>query len=107
MYLIYGIHHCLNLVTVGPGVGEAILVRGGVPIFGTQLIRNRRGARRSDAALCDGPGKLCQALAITKNEDGRDLCQREAALRVCDDGLEVHEQSVQRLPRVGVGYAGD
>jgi DNA-3-methyladenine glycosylase len=107
VYLIYGIHHCLNLVTVGPGVGEAILVRGGVPILGIPLIRRRRGVRGRDAAPCDGPGKLCQALAITRNEDGRDLCQKEPALRVCDDGFKVHEGSVQQLPRVGVGYSGE
>jgi DNA-3-methyladenine glycosylase len=107
VYLIYGIHHCLNVVTVGPGVGEAVLVRGGVPVAGLALIRRRRGAGVREASLCDGPGKLCQALAITRDEDGLDLCRPEAALRVCDDGLQVHEGSVQRLPRVGVGYAGE
>jgi DNA-3-methyladenine glycosylase len=107
VYLIYGIHHCLNLVTVGPGVGEAVLVRGGVPVFGHALVRRRRGGRHRDAQLCNGPGKLCRALAITRDDDGQDLCRTEATLRVCDDGYVVEQTSVRCGPRVGVAYAGE
>jgi len=107
VYLIYGIHHCVNLVTVGPGVGEAVLVRGGVPVSGTSLIRSRRGARVPNRSLCDGPGKLCQALAITRADDGLDLCDPSSGLTLCDDGLTIADENVVRLPRVGVDYAGD
>jgi len=107
VYLIYGMHHCLNVVTVGPGVGEAVLIRGGVPVTGLGVIRTRRGCRVRDGSLCDGPGKLCRALAITRDDDGADLCDRAAGLWVCDDGLEVPAALVDRSPRVGVGYAGD
>jgi DNA-3-methyladenine glycosylase len=107
VYLIYGIHHCVNLVTVGPGVGEAVLVRGGVPVSGLGLIKKRRGDGIGDTALCDGPGKLCQALAITRDDDGTDVCDRASGLYLVDDGFEISDHAIERLPRVGVDYAGD
>lgn len=107
VYLVYGIHHCLNLVTVGPESGQAVLIRGGVPIVGKPLIRARRGSAIAEMSLCDGPGKLCQALAITRCDDGLDVCGRNSQIYVADDGLRVMESEMHRGPRVGVGYAGE
>ena len=107
VYLIYGIHHCLNVVTVGEGVPEAILIRGGRPIAGVNLVRQRRGVGVGSAAFADGPGKLCQALAITRKDDGVDLCESKGGITIHTDGLTVPEDEVQRLPRVGVDYAGE
>ena len=107
VYLVYGLHSCLNVVTVGPGRPEAVLIRGGVVEAGSDLVRARRGPRVGERSLTDGPGKLCQGLAISRSDDGVDLCPLDSALRICDDGLEVRENQVQRLPRVGVDYAGE
>jgi len=107
VYLVYGLHSCLNVVTVGPGRPEAVLIRGGVVEEGLELAQARRGPRVGELSLTDGPGKLCQALAISRTDDGEDLCAPDSALRICDDGLEVRENQVQRLPRVGVDYAGE
>jgi len=107
VYLVYGLHSCLNVVTVGPGRPEAVLIRGGVVEEGLELVRTRRGPRVGELSLTDGPGKLCQALAITRSDDGVDLCARNSPLRICDDGIEVAEGQVQRLSRVGVDYAGE
>ena len=107
VYLIYGLHHCLNVVTVGEGFGEAILVRAGVAVCGIDLMRSRRGTNVPDRRLTDGPGKLCQALAITRSDDGVDLCGADGGLWLCDDGWRVGEGGVERHPRIGVGYAGD
>jgi DNA-3-methyladenine glycosylase len=107
VYLVYGLHSCLNVVTVGPGRPEAVLIRGGVIEAGSDLVRARRGPRVGESALTDGPGKLCQGLAISRTDNGIDLCPPDAALRICDDGFEVRESQVQRLPRVGVDYAGE
>ena len=107
VYLIYGLHNCLNVVTVGPGKPEAVLIRGGVVENGLELVRARRGPKVGERSLTDGPGKLCQALAISRLDDGIDLCAADSALRICDDGFEVQESQVQRLPRVGVDYAGE
>ena len=107
VYLIYGMHHCLNVVTVGEGVPEAILIRGGRPIAGVDLVRQRRGVGVGSAALADGPGTLCQALAITRKDDGVDLCESKGGITIHTDGITVPEDDVQRLPRVGVDYAGE
>lgn len=107
VYLVYGIHHCLNLVTVGPDSGQAVLMRGGVPVVGKPLARARRGSSIAERSLCDGPGKLCQTLAISRDDDGHDLCGRSSRIYVVDDGFEVREAEVQRGSRVGVAYAGE
>jgi DNA-3-methyladenine glycosylase len=70
VYLIYGVHHCLNVVTVGGGAGEAVLVRGGVVVHGHELACRRRGSTVAERSLADGPGKLCQALATVRGDDG-------------------------------------
>lgn len=107
VYLIYGLHNCLNVVTVGPGQPEAVLIRGGVVEKGLEIVRARRGSKVGERSLTDGPGKLCQALAITRLNDGIDLCAPDSALRICDDGFRISKDRVQRLPRVGVDYAGE
>ena len=75
VYLIYGLHNCLNVVTVGPGKPEAVLIRGwrGRKRDSNSL-RARRGPKVGERSLADGPGKLCQALAISRLDDGVDLC---------------------------------
>lgn len=70
VYRSYGVHWCLNVVTGPVGEGGAILVRGGEPTLGSDVMAERRG--RADH-LTDGPGKICQALAVTGEHDGLDL----------------------------------
>ena len=79
LFLIYGMHHCFN-VTSGPsGSGEAVLVRALQPLQGIANMRRRRGGR-AEGELCNGPGKLCQALNIGLEYSGHDL--RDPPLRV-------------------------
>ena len=86
VYRSYGIHWCLNLVCAEDGRAEAALVRALEPIRGLEAMRERRGVEAA-RALCSGPGKLCQALAITRVLDGLpldeppfELLSREAEL---------------------------
>jgi DNA-3-methyladenine glycosylase len=106
VYLIYGMHHCLNVVTVGEDSPEAVLIRGALPLAGGALIRRRRGDGVSDAALTDGPGKLCQALAVTRADDGVDLSRRGGALSIRRDPV-AGPVRFRSTSRIGVDYAGD
>jgi DNA-3-methyladenine glycosylase len=72
VYRSYGIHWCLNLVCAEEGRSEAALVRALEPTTGLDAMRARRGLEAT-RALCSGPGKLCQALGITRVLDGLPL----------------------------------
>ncbi len=119
VYMIYGIHHCLNLVTEPEGEPCAVLVRGGQARAGLSLLaRNRCGSNWEDLAprrkreLLNGPGKLCRALAVTRRQNGYSLLR--APLYVCDDLADIGLMcpAGDRLPfrirqskRIGVAYA--
>lgn len=70
VYLIYGMHHCLNLVTEADGCAGAVLVRALEPLVGVDAMRGRRGARVADHRLCAGPGRLAIALGVDRRWNG-------------------------------------
>jgi DNA-3-methyladenine glycosylase len=72
VYRSYGIHWCANVVTGPAGHGAAVLIRGGTPVRGRDVMAMRRG--RADH-LTDGPGKLCRSLSIDGSHDGLDLVE--------------------------------
>jgi DNA-3-methyladenine glycosylase len=72
VYRSYGIHWCLNFVCAAQGRAEAVLIRALQPERGLEEMRARRGVE-AERALCSGPGKLCQALAIGREHDGLPL----------------------------------
>jgi DNA-3-methyladenine glycosylase len=99
VYRSYGIHWCANVVTGAEGFGSAVLIRSGDPIRGEDVMQRRRG-RATD--LSNGPGKLCQALAITGIHDGLDL------LASGDIGLMIGKSVGWRAtPRIGISRATD
>ena len=76
VYLIYGMHHCLNFVTGADGTPGAVLVRAMEPQAGRDLMAARRGldpSRARDKDLCAGPGRLCQVLGIDLGWNGLPL----------------------------------
>ena len=91
VYRSYGIHWCLNFVCGQEGVASAVLVRALEPLHGLGEMRARRGIN-DVRKLCSGPGRLCQALGVTREHDG-------AAL----DGPPFHLQGRACVPRIVTG----
>ncbi len=102
VYLIYGMYCCFNVVTGPEGVAEAVLIRALEPIEGLGVMRTRRGVE-GERQLCSGPGKLCQALGITRGENGLDLTS--GPLRILR-GKSVPDSEIAVTPRINVDYAG-
>jgi DNA-3-methyladenine glycosylase len=98
VYFTYGMHHCANVVTGGAGDGQAVLLRAVRPTAGLELMRARRGGK-PDPLLADGPGKLCQAFAIGRDDDGADLVRGDR-VTILDDGAAV--PPAVTTPRIGI-----
>ena len=101
VYRSYGIHWCLNLVCEGDGVAAAALVRALEPTHEVDRMRERRGVEDL-RLLCSGPGRLCQALAVTREHDGRPLDRLPFALLPAEKPVQVLAGT-----RVGITRAAD
>jgi len=91
VYLIYGVHHCMNVVTEPEGKAAAVLIRALEPV------RNIEGSTK-------GPGLLCRALGINRSHSGHDLVGDDLFLAEPDDRGPFE---VVARPRIGVAYAGE
>jgi DNA-3-methyladenine glycosylase len=88
VYRSYGLHWCLNFVCGDDGVPSAALIRALEPLAGLDAMRERRGL--ADARLlCAGPGRLCQALGVTREHDGLPLDRPPFELRLREGDVEL------------------
>ena len=102
VYVTYGMHWCANVVCGEVGEGVGVLLRALEPIAGLELMRAARPKARSDRDLCRGPGRLAQAMGISRADDGSDL--RRGHFRVLDDGL-APPANPEAGPRIGIRVA--
>ena len=88
VYRSYGIHWCLNFVCEEAGAASAVLIRALEPSYGLDEMRRRREAD-DPRVLCSGPGKLCQALGVTRDHDSLPLDRPPFELRPREQDAEV------------------
>ena len=93
VYFIYGMYHCLNIVTEAEGKGCAVLIRAIEPVEGID-----------EKIKCDGPGKLCRCLGITKMHNNIDLCNSEK-FKIIDNGS--CNFSIETSTRIGINKGKD
>lgn len=108
VYFIYGVHYCLNISCLPEGEAGCILIRALEPVSGIAEMAEARGladlnftSPRNLRKLASGPGKLCEALGITRPRDnGKDMVSPACDLQVMSDGFRVEEVAV--TPRIGI-----
>jgi DNA-3-methyladenine glycosylase len=100
VFLVYGLHYHINLVTTAVGMPHAVLLRAVEPVLGAELMAARRGVAAVRRELTNGPGKLCQAFSIDRGANGALLTEQPLYL---SDGARC---KVARATRVGIDYAG-
>ncbi len=98
VYLIYGMYHCLNLVTDREEFPAAILIRG-IEVLG-------KSESLAKPSRIEGPGRVCRFLEIDRSHNGLDTTQG-SVIWVEDAGLTVPDKHIQKLPRIGIDYAGE
>jgi DNA-3-methyladenine glycosylase len=104
VYFTYGIHFCANVVTGRVDEGSAVLLRAAEPLEGLEAMARHRGTD-VPRLLCSGPGRLAQALAIGRPENGVDLVRGDAfELRA---GEPVATRRIERTTRVGVSVGAE
>ena len=102
VYRSYGMHWCANLVCGPEGHASAVLLRALEPVRGLETMRERRGGV-PDRQLCSGPGRLCQALALTRAVDGARMRGSGVVVRSTD----AWAGEVVATPRIGITKAAD
>jgi len=103
VYLSYGMHWCANLVCQVDGIGAAILVRALEPLEGLERMRKRRGGVE-DRLLASGPGRLCQALGVTRTLDGSSMPRSGVSVRA---GQLRPDERVEVTRRIGISKAAE
>lgn len=106
VYLCYGIHKMLNVVTAPAGTAHAILIRAIEPTVGIETMRARRNFPKREADLTNGPGKVGQALGLQLTHNALDLTRSGSPVWLAEEGMEPAAEQIVSGPRVGVAYAG-
>ena len=107
VYFIYGMHSCVNTVTGQVGTGEAVLIRALEPLQGIGVMQERRRTHKL-SLLCNGPGRLAEALAITRAFNGLPLFEGPLQIWSADSLASapvIDEDDIVQTTRIGMGKA--
>ncbi|MFN6088132.1 MAG: DNA-3-methyladenine glycosylase [Cyclobacteriaceae bacterium] len=104
IYLCYGIHQMMNVVTNEKGKADAVLIRALKPLAGIEDIL-QRAKTNSIKGLTSGPGKLTKALGISRKLNGQSL--KGSEIWIEDQGITIARRHVVSSPRIGIDYAGE
>ncbi len=105
VYLCYGMHNMLNVVTAGPETPHAVLIRAILPTHGIDTMLCRRKKQQIDRSLTSGPGSVCQALGITRSHNGLSL--QGHPLWIEEAISPIDPPKIVAGPRIGVEYADE
>lgn len=104
VYLSYGMHECLNIVAESEGQPGCVLIRALEPVSGLEIMRTRRPAARNTRDLTSGPGKLTQAMGITRAHYGADMTSGNLVVESVATAQPIR---VQVTPRIGISKCAD
>ena len=107
VYLIYGMYSCFNITTREEEVPEAVLIRAACPVEGIERMKELRQSKKqikslNEKNLLSGPGRLCDAMGITREQNGILLTEDE--LFICE-GISVPEKQIAATKRINIDYA--
>lgn len=107
IYLVYGLHTCLNVVTRKRDIPEAVLLRALIPLDGILQMRAFRTQCKLEC-LSSGPGNLCQALQIDRSLSGHSLDESPLWIRPANkaEQKKISQNKLKVGPRIGIDYAG-
>jgi DNA-3-methyladenine glycosylase len=105
VYLVYGMHNMLNIVTGEKGHPSAVLIRGACPVRSKKSLVSAKSLIRTSYGI-DGPGKLTELLKIDRKLNGKSAA-RKSGLWLEDRGIKISKRQIKRTPRIGVHYAGE
>jgi DNA-3-methyladenine glycosylase len=104
VYMIYGMHFNLNVVTGKKDFPSAVLIRAIQPLENVEEMRKLR-KNKNEKHLTNGPGKLCQALNINKSFYGTSAFSNDSSLYIEDQGIVIKQKEIIKTKRIGVEYA--
>lgn len=104
MYICYGIHDMLNIVTGAEGCSHAVLIRALEPHTGIEHMRERRNLFNNDRRLCQGPGSLAKAMGLNKSHNGTDILSD--MIWIEDSGNSYSTDEIKASARIGLNFEG-
>ncbi len=104
VYICYGMHQMMNIVTNEKGIPDAVLIRAIEPVKGIDIMLKRTGKNKLDKTLTRGPGNVGKALGIFKHHSGLFLLGEEIYL--LDNGEKIPDENIGISKRIGVESAG-